>query len=517
MRTLPQAQFSTIAKFAAALLLAAAADQLFYNQWIGSTLGGFALGWALALAALMPAVRRRPAARIAVLLAIVFALILIENPRLIGAALFWTALSSAAILSRARFGDVWRLAQRLLLHIGFGMIRLLDDGVRYFQIRAPRRGWGVARIASTLIVPVVGGGIFLGLFASANPLIADTLGRITIPSPVSAIPHLVFAAVALVIVWPSLRPHPRMTGIKLGHATLESVRPGLPLATIVLSLITFNAVFALQNVLDIIFLWSNAPLPGTITMADYAHRGAYALIATALLAGLFVLTMLRPGSPSATPAVKALVTLWVAQNLLLVASSILRTLDYIGSYSLTVMRLSAIAWMGLVGMGLALVCWRLLREKSAAWLLNANALAAGIVLAAFCIADPAAIAANWNVRHAREVGGPGQPIDLCYLREQGPAALLPLIELERRAPSLELQDRARAIREDVLRATEQGQSDWHGWTARNARRLAAARAALAPNPASSAPAPFGRNCNGARYAEDPLAPPPALPEASERY
>jgi len=508
MRTTSRARFSYLTKITAALLLAVAADQLFYLQWIGSTLGGFALGWALVVTITMPAVRRKPGARFAILIAVLLAGALIDNPGLLGWTLFWAALSSAAILGRARFGDIGQLAQRLLLHIGFGTVRVLDDAVRYLKLRVPRRGWGVAKLASTLAIPVVGGGIFLSLFATANPLIGDVLTRITIPSPVAAIPHVFVTAIAFAMIWPSLRPHPRMTGLTLGVASLNGVRPGLPVATIILSLITFNAVFALQNGLDIVFLWSGAPLPGTVTMADYAHRGAYALIATALLAGMFVL-MLRPSASN--PLVKLLVTLWVAQNLLLVASSILRTLDYIGSYSLTELRLAAIAWMGLVGMGLALICWRLLFGKSASWLLNANAVAAGLVLGAFTVIDVGAVAAQWNVRHAREAGGTAQPIDLCYLRHQKQAALLPLIELEARVDG-EFQDRVRAIREEVMAATIAGQADWHGWTFRNARRLAAAQAMLGPNPARSANAEFGRRCDASRYAKDPLAPPPTVPE-----
>ncbi|WP_163595012.1 DUF4153 domain-containing protein, partial [Klebsiella pneumoniae] len=89
---------------------------------------------------------------------------------------------------------------------------------------------------------------------------------------------------------------------------------------------------------------------------------------------LFVLVALRPGSPSAAdPTIRRLVVLWVAQNLLLVASSILRTLDYVAAYSLTSFRIAALAWMGLVAIGLALICWRMLAGRSAAWLINANA------------------------------------------------------------------------------------------------------------------------------------------------
>jgi hypothetical protein len=349
-----------------------------------------------------------------------------------------------------------------------------------------------------LVLPVAGGAVFLALFASANPLIADVVNRIVIPSPAAGLPHLVVIAALLFAVWPTLRPHPWVTGMRQRQLSLEGLAPTFPAATIALSLVSFNAVFALQNALDIIFLWSGARLPGTITMADYAHRGAYVLMGTALLAGLFVLTMLRSGSPGARkPAIRALVSLWVAQNLLLVASCILRTLDYVGSYSLTVMRIVALGWMVLVGVGLVLICWRLLAGRSAAWLVNANALAAMLMLGAGSAVDLSAVAAGWNVRHAREAGGAGQPVDLCYLRQQGAPALLPLIEFESRVTDPALRDRVRAIREDVMAVTVEGQSDWHAWTWRNARRLALAQAALGPNPVRPNPAPSGRDCDGA--------------------
>ena len=507
---------SFTAKAAVAALLAAAGDWLFYGQWIGATLGAFALAWTVAVFLALPSLRRRGGALFATLAAILFAGVLVDNPSLLAWSLFWVAISSAALLSRARFGDAVRWAGRLLLHIGFGTIRLFGDLFRFVRIRGPRRGPSIASLASILVLPVVGGAVFLGLFASANPLIADAINRIAIPSPVASIPHLVVIGFILLGVWPTLRPDPRVTGMPLGTISLGSL-PSFPAASIALSLITFNAVFALQNALDVIFLWSGARLPGTITMADYAHRGAYVLIGTALLAGLFVLTMLRAGSPGAkSPAIRMLVSLWVAQNLLLVASSMLRTLDYIGAYSLTVMRIAALAWMVLVGIGLVLICWRLLTGRSGAWLINANALAAMLMLGAGSAVDLSAAAATWNVRHAREAGGPGQPIDLCYLRQQGPAALLPLIEFESRVTDPDLRDRVRAIREDTMAAVEAAQSDWHAWTWRGARRLALAEAALGPDPARSVAVKWGRNCDGSWVAAPVTAEPAPTDEAATK-
>ncbi len=102
-----------------------------------------------------------------------------------------------------------------------------------------------------------------------------------------------------------------------------------------------------------------------MSLAEYAHRGAYPLIATALLAGLFVLVALRPGQADRQQAAGRAAWWWPgsAQNLLLVASSILRTADYIEAYALTRFRIAAMIWMVLVGLDLVLICWRMLARQ----------------------------------------------------------------------------------------------------------------------------------------------------------
>lgn len=497
MRLAGAARGSFAIKQGAAALLMILGSWLFYDQWIGSTLGLFGLAWLVALVVAVRPVRRSRQAMLAVLAAGFFAVTLIEDPGLLGWTLFWSAIGSAALLPRRRFDDAFRWLNRLVFATGYGLARPIIDGRRLAKVRARRQRTNLSRIAAVLALPVLGGAVFIALFAGANPLIGEMLGRIELASPIGVIPRLIVAALIGLAIWPTLRPHPFATRIDLREASLGNAWPQVSTLSITLSLVTFNAIFALQNLSDIVFLWSGAPLPGQVTLADYAHRGAYSLIATALLAGLFVLTVLRPGSESAQrPAIRALVALWVAQNLLLVASSMLRTWDYVRAFSLTELRIAALAWMALVAVGLVLICWRLLAGKSSSWLINRNALAAGLVLAAGCAIDLGSVAAHWNVRHAREVGGAGGHLDLCYLRQQGPSALTGLAELETRVTAPVLLDRIRAVRSDILDIVEYSQSDWHGWTWRNARRLAIVQDLLGSRPITPAAAQWGRGCDG---------------------
>lgn len=476
-------RYSYSAKFSAAIALAIFADWLFLFHRVGATTGYFAFALIAALILLRPAIRRDPVALAAVAIATGLAGLLVEAPSLLAAASCWAALAFAAISPRvARLDDARRWAIRLLLHLFSIPVGPVIDIGRW--TRARRRGGGrpPVRLLPLVALPVTGSLIFLALFATANPIIADALARLdgglavdgTLPV------RIAFALIVFALGWALLRPFvfvplapPRVPGAAISL-------PGVNIASVTLSLATFNALFAVQNGLDIAFLWSGAPLPGKTTMADYAHQGAYPLIATALLAGLFVLVTMRPGSETAArPAIRALVTIWVAQNLLLVASSMLRTFDYIDAYSLTRLRIAALIWMGLVGLGLVLICVRMWRGRSDSWLVGANAAAALLVLGACGVVDLGRMAAAWNVRHAREAGGRGVHLDLCYLNRLGSSALLPILELEGRTRDAGLRDRLAWSRNRLMDEMEPVLTDWRGWSWRDERRFRTAERLIA--------------------------------------
>ena len=476
-------RFSFAAKIACALLLAWAADRLFLFEYPGANLGYYALALLAAAAALRPAILRSRQGLAGLALALGAAIMLIEDPSLLAAALYWCALAFAVLAPRiARFDDAWRWAKRLLLHgLTVAVAPLLDMG----RARKAKARGGRARpirYLPLLALPVIGSLIFFLLFASANPLIGDALARLNFGlfASLFSAPRLVVWAVGFWLAWAMLRP---MALLPLRPAREDGpgmTLPGVSVASVTLSLIAFNALFAVQNALDIAFLWSGAPLPEGVTLADYAHRGAYPLIATALLAGLFVLVTMKPGSETAArPLIRQMVTLWVAQNILLVASSMLRTFDYVDAYSLTRLRIAALIWMGLVALGLALICVRLWRGRSDAWLINANAAAALLVLAGCSVVDLGRMAAAWNVRHAREAGGRGAALDLCYLNGLGPSALLPIIELEGRTRDRALKARLAWSRNAMMDRMEPVLADWHGWTWRNDRRMRTAERLIA--------------------------------------
>lgn len=496
-------RFSFARKLLFAAILVAFADHLFFLQRVGATLGVFAAGLLIALLAATPAIGRSAPALAAAAAALLFALVLADDPSPLAAWLFLTAATLAALLPRtAAFDDGWRWIQRLLLHVLLAPIVPALDGMR---LRIARRRRGAARfgrLLPLLALPILGTALFLALFTIANPLIANAFARIDLIGMVGglSILRLAFWLLLGLLVWSVLRPARVRLGPPRRHR--ELALPGVTTASVALSLVAFNALFALQNGLDVAFLWSGAPLPDGVTLAEYAHRGAYPLIATALLAALFVLVTLSPGSPTAgSRLVRRLVYAWVAQNVVLVASTMLRTADYIEAYSLTRLRIAALVWMALVAIGLVLICARLWRGKSGAWLINANLAFALLALSACSVVDLGAVAAQWNVRHAREAGGRGVRLDLCYLGRLGPSALLPLIELESRPIAPDFRERVSWTRNLIMDRLATNQGDWHGWTLRNSRRSDQAKKLIAERrlPRFSAEV---RNCDGRRFTQD---------------
>ncbi len=453
-----------------ALILVILADWLLYETHpaLGMNLGLFVLALVLAAVAGAPAVRADRRSWLAAAAALGMALVQIETTSFLAWVLGWLALGVAVLSPRASMSDgAAQWTQRLVLAAIAAWAKPILDLRRLLRLSPGLKLTKLGPIVALLAVPVLGGLVFLALFTVANPVIETAIEHLAWPD--IDLWRVLFWGLALIAAWSVLRPahlsRPRSVHI-------NAWEPSGSGASLVLSLIVFNGVFALQNALDLTFLWSGARLPPGVTFAGYAHRGAYVLIASSLLAGLYVLVTLEPKSGMARlRLVRALVIAWVAQNVFLVASCVLRTWDYVEAYSLTALRIAALAWMGLVAIGLVLICWRLVLGKSSSWLINANVAAAIAVLAICSIVDIKAVAAAWNVSHAGDTGGSGAALDVCYLERLGPSSLVSLAALGQRPIGSELRSRvAFALRRGEARLLSK-QSHWRSWTFRGMRRL----------------------------------------------
>ena len=357
---------------------------------------------------------------------------------------------------------------------------LLDSGQQ-------RTGGSVIRGAAVWIVPAVFAAVFVMLFAAANPVIELGLRAIRIDRLLELLelPRLILWGFIAAACWPLLMPRlltwtalPPVQGPQLPRA--ESLLFGR--SAILNSLILFNALFAVQTVLDLLFLWGGVRLPEGLSYAEYAHRGAHPLIATALLAAAFVLVAMRQSGPGQNSSlIRNLVYLWIAQNVWLVASSVIRLKLYVETYYLSEMRVAAFIWMGLVAVGLVLIVAKIALNRSNSWLVMSNTAVLSVVLWGVAWTDIRSYIAFYNVRHSFEVTGAGVPLDLYYMGELGPSAVPAIDELlvtARHANEANLKA-FRLTREELAQrivdrnpdtgTAQRRPESWHGWTWRSER------------------------------------------------
>jgi hypothetical protein len=324
-------------------------------------------------------------------------------------------------------------ARALRNFILLGPFRFFPDVLQIFNMSAFTRG------IALWLLPAALGTVFVALFAAANPVIEQWVSLLNpkIILDYVSVPRVLFWIMMLALVWPFIHVRWRrkkvVTMTNVDAPAPPPLPPLVPVeflgpSTILRSLILFNLLFAAQSILDGLYLWGHVALPANMTYAAYAHRGAYPLIATALLAAAFVLVAMRPGGPAEkSTVIRPLVYLWVGQNVLLVASSILRLDLYVDIYMLTYWRIAAFIWMGLVALGLILIVARIALDRSNRWLVGGNLIALTIVVYSCSLMNFDAFIADYNIAHSREVSGKGMPIDTRYLTQLGPQAL-PAIE-----------------------------------------------------------------------------------------
>ncbi|MGC1496139.1 MAG: DUF4173 domain-containing protein [Sulfitobacter sp.] len=257
------------------------------------------------------------------------------------------------------------------------------------------------RIFMGWVMPVTLGLVFVLLLLEANPIAqgwADALWRLELNLP--NVDRTLFWLFLVPFVWTALcvrKMRERLRGSvrlqKMGPAREGLINP----ASVTRALIMFNAVFALQTAMDVIYLYGGVGLPDGITYAEYAHRGAYPLVITALLAGGFALLTRR--WTDGNQMLRGLLMLWVAQNVALVVSSLVRLELYVEVYGLTHLRVSAAIWMALVAGGLALILWQVWKGHHNGWLmLRGGAMAATVLYVCAWVSFDAVIA-NYNLNN----------------------------------------------------------------------------------------------------------------------
>ncbi len=237
-------------------------------------------------------------------------------------------------------------------------------------------------LVSGWALPLGATALFALLLIGANPVLDQALSRLgDLRLPAPDMGRVWFWGIFGAAAWPVLvawRMRERLRARRRPRATVRRSGTLINAQSVARSLVAFNALFAVQTGLDVLYLYGDAALPEGISPAAYAHRGAYPLLATALLAGLFAV-LARPHL-GARPVVRMLMMLWLAQTLALVFASVWRLDLYIDSFGLTRLRLAAYIWMGVVAVGLGITAQQIWQDRPTTWMTTRCALLGAVVL-----------------------------------------------------------------------------------------------------------------------------------------
>lgn len=473
----PATEFRRRAIFAdlACLGLIWLADFLFYGRPLGWSVGLY--GTAVLVAVLLRRSRRSWASM--VLAAAIFGLAgaCVVQPGPLAITLGLLGLVVLALTSRG--GWTWSAMEwlrRLCVFLCRMWVQLPVDAAIRTRASGARGG------AVGWLLPVGLSLVFVALFWVANPIIESWVTRFGDQFRNVGPGRVLLWVVVGFATYGLLRARVRRRTGSGHECAAQPMRAPILAPTLLLRcLIVFNVIFAVQTGLDAAYLWGGAALPDGMTYAQYARRGAYPLMATALLAAAFVLTTLRAGDDDAALRwPRRLIYLWIAQNVFLTVSAGWRLWLYVEVFSLTRLRVAAGLWMVLVAFGLVGIVLRIVRRRSNDWLLGVNVVAAAVMLYGCCFLNVDGMIARFNVAHCREVTGLGVDLDVAYLEHLGPESLPSLHWVrENGAPKTDAARAAGHAADRLSVALQHDLADWRGWTWRRAQ-LASAGDSAAP-------------------------------------
>ncbi len=189
-------------------------------------------------------------------------------------------------------------------------------------------------------------------------------------------------------------------------------------------IILLNALLAIVNLLDIVYMWSGRGLPEGMSYSDFVHQGTANLIFSVILAIIIILFFFRNKMHFFEKAkqFKVLAIIWMLQNLMLTLSTAYRNQLYISEYTLTYKRLGVYIWLAIVAFGLITTLIKLYKKKTNWFLVRANSWSLISILVLLSLFNWDLIITKFNIKHASN-------LDKEYLLEMHPATLPYLLDL----------------------------------------------------------------------------------------
>ena len=346
-----------------------------------------------------------------------------------------------------RFGATPVLAQLLGLptvaaHAALGVIPLFarDVGPGFFPARLRRLPLvGAARGVLMAVPPLL---VFGALFASADPLFERYVREVMKVVNEEVLGRVFFA---LVFGWIAAGLLRSLLPSRSPLSALPPV-PTVPAGDVAVALGAVTLLFTAFVLVQARWLFDSADaLQATtgLTVADYARRGFFELVAAAALTLPMLLaadSVARPESAAVRRTLRFLSGTLVVLVLVVIASALERMALYTERFGLTELRLYATAFMAWLGVVFAWFVVTTLRGRRRRF--TAGPVAAGVVaVLTLAVLNPDALIARVNLDRARD----GAPVDTAYLTRLSADAAPELLRHVESLPATARCDLARSV------------------------------------------------------------------------
>lgn len=399
-------------------------------------------------------------------------MLLLRTTPMVILALWLLMLVAAAMVLMLRSGKTLRdstVADQLLslctvpLHACMSIIPLLANVEMRALIANPRlRAISRGALLAAPILPV-----FSLLFASADAVFSRYTEKLMNVFSPNAFSHLLMIAV---FGWIA-------TGLLSGvcENRFFKNRQGKPLiklgtedTAVFMGLVV--ALFLLFVFLQLAYLFGGAETiqsTSGLTLAEYARRGFFELLA---VAGLTLILLITVSSSNCNQRVfRPLAAILIACVLIILFSAGQRLGMYIAEFGLTIDRLGAASVMLWLAIGLLLFALTILRGRVTNFATGLS-ITGIVVVFSLVLANPAAVVARINMDRAVN---DNRPVDIAYLLSLGSDAVPAIVNRIDRLPLITQCMTARQLL--IQWSPEEGNSpgQFQGWRAWNASRSSA--------------------------------------------
>jgi hypothetical protein len=168
----------------------------------------------------------------------------------------------------------------------------------------------------------------------------------------------------------------------------------------VVLLASLNILIFYFNILDFIFLWFGFTWDGSF-LKEFVHEGTWLLVFSIFLSAGIALFFFRKNLNfySKNKWLKRLTIIWIAQNIVMVFSVVLRNYWYINYFGLAYKRIAVLFFLLLTLVGLITIIIKILKIKSSFYLWKINGFALFTVLVLSTCVNWDMLIAKFNFEH----------------------------------------------------------------------------------------------------------------------